>query len=1040
MASVAEIVLKTRDDASATIRRVASDLRTLDAGAGKVIRLHVQGDAAGVQRHATALGSAERSAQRLESAQIALARTSGNYRGALAQIDAAIDRAAGDELRLTNLQRARIGVVQQLERAQEKAARTGFMGGTKPAMPAGAGALGGIASLASGLGLAVGASEMLQFGISAVQAANSLERTQATVLALSGSQAKYNEVLALAREGQSKYGGTLQQNLTGLGALVNLSNRSGVSLASLDNIARRLATVDPLAGIEGANIALKEFFTGQGAQSVASLAARFELPKAALRALTAEGITTEQKLAGLDAALNQMGITNEVLSNALTTNAAKYTQMGAAADTAKTAVGGFLSQLALPAVGVATAFLTGLSDSLGGVHTRLVEANTSLVASGGSYTAYVAGVQAANTAHGDLTNKLTALTAAQYAATQALVANGVPATQALANVQNLGFLHQFLAQAVGASGQTLAAQAPQLLALAAASDQNRIAIEILTQGYIAGEVTAEAFRISIANLTTFQLAHRDATIAVADAHDRNAIAMNANFGATLGLTGAAAGLTAAQYEEYQSSQLSAAQTYVAAEAKRQLDADARNAADAMNLSGAAAINAGNALIASGGARNAAIGQYLLLAEAAREATRAQGQAAAEADHRAGERSGGKFDTAARQRNAHNAARTIEAERIRVQKEAEAAARASARPVPGAAAHNSAQTRADTAGQTDQQELAYWQNKIKSMKAGSTEYLNAQAKIKNLQARIANGSTSGASSANDLANARERADLAGLDTAGELAYWKNKLASLKQGSAEYFNALAKVKDLEARLKDERERDTTKSGTDAARDAEELRKAQEALMSNEEKLAAARQRLAGGNLPEVDRLELMKQIRDLEKEVSNEQEKQRKSALDAQLAAIDDRKQRREEAKQLAQAQRVLSSSSASEEQKAAARDVLERIPLEQQKRAMEIAEKQADARGASAAATAPKTNAEFSTQPVGARTALDGTPTPVTIDQPTLPPLPPQVIAGMLQQSITINAYLQMPDGSTAASGTVTGTFVDRNPIADLRVALRQGRT
>ena len=52
--------------------------------------------------------------------------------------------------------------------------------------------------------------------------------------------------------------------------------------------------------------------------------------------------------------------------------------------------------------------------------------------------------------------------------------------------------------------------------------------------------------------------------------------------------------------------------------------------------------------------------------------------------------------------------------------------------------------------------------------------------------------------------------------------------------------------------------------------------------------------------------MKQIPDLEEDVSNEQEKQRRAAIDAPLAAIDDRKQRREEAKEIAAAQRVLAS--------------------------------------------------------------------------------------------------------------------------------------
>lgn len=85
----------------------------------------------------------------------------------------------------------------------------------------------------------------------AIAAGNQLEKTQALTEALSGSSARYAEVLALAQNNQQKFGGSLQENLESLSGFVNLSNRTKVSLEDLNNIARRLAIVDPVQGFKG---------------------------------------------------------------------------------------------------------------------------------------------------------------------------------------------------------------------------------------------------------------------------------------------------------------------------------------------------------------------------------------------------------------------------------------------------------------------------------------------------------------------------------------------------------------------------------------------------------------------------------------------------------------------------------------------------------------------------------------------------------------------------------------------------------------------
>ena len=109
----------------------------------------------------------------------------------------------------------------------------------------------------------------------------------------------------------------------------------------------------------------------------------------------------------------------------------------------------------------------------------------------------------------------------------------------------------------------------------------------------------------------------------------------------------------------------------------------------------------------------------------------------------------------------------------------------------------------------------------------------------------------------------------------------------------------------------------------------------------------------NSPKSERLEAVKQIRDLEKQIGEEQEKARRAALDAEKARIDNRQERRKEDKERAQAERVLASNSTSEAQKAAARDRLAEIDIDRRIRAEEIARKQQEA-GIPPGALAPGT--------------------------------------------------------------------------------------
>ena len=219
MPSIAEIVLRARDEASDDIRRVATNLRSLDrAATGETIKL-------GGTRGLTALPQQARGGTK------------------------ALDRMAGSAL-----------------------------------------------SLASGFGVATSIAEFAQLGVSAVQSANSLERTQATVQALAGSTAAYAQVLALARANQDRFGGSLQSNIEGLGGMLVMAKSTGASLADLDNISRKLAFKSPEQGGVGARTAVSELLSNEGSAATMSLARRFEIPPNLLAPLEQAGLSATEKL------------------------------------------------------------------------------------------------------------------------------------------------------------------------------------------------------------------------------------------------------------------------------------------------------------------------------------------------------------------------------------------------------------------------------------------------------------------------------------------------------------------------------------------------------------------------------------------------------------------------------------------------------------------------------------------------------------------------------------------------------------------------
>lgn len=279
---------------------------------------------------------------RLQAAQGDSAAAAATLRGALAGVNS------------ESIQGVRIRT--QLAGVEKRVAAEAA--GTKSALQQLQGTAAGLGSALGALGFAGGVAALGSFAVEAGRTAIELERTEAVMRQLSGSQARYAAIVKLAQGNQQLFGGSLNSNLQPLNALLQLSNRTGAELQNLNNISQLLLASSPGKAFSDASFSLSEFLSNNGAEAALSLADQFNLNKQALSALAAEGTTAEQRLAGLQAILAEQGVTSETLTASLTDNARAYNALGAEIETLTTSAGS----------GIADAFseaATGLSRLLG---------------------------------------------------------------------------------------------------------------------------------------------------------------------------------------------------------------------------------------------------------------------------------------------------------------------------------------------------------------------------------------------------------------------------------------------------------------------------------------------------------------------------------------------------------------------------------------------------------------------------------------------------------------------------------------------------
>lgn len=304
------------------------------------------------------LRSADAAAQRSQNETIQLSAAYGRLAAALGQPAAGASQLRATLESLTGVEtRQAVAIQTQIARLDQQAQKLREVGQAGNQGVSGLTQLGSAASqlntLLGAAGFAVGAQQILSFGVEAGKSAISLSRVENALLKLSGSQAAYANVVAIARQQQALFGGTLEENLSDLTSFTVLARSSGSELNSLVDLAQRLATFDPGQGLRGASAALRELLSG----NPNALAARFELPKAALAAIKDESATTAQRLEVLNQVLNQAGITSALVSESVSKEAQAYNLLGAAIDNAKNKLGAFLAAKAAPAAAGAAGLL-----------------------------------------------------------------------------------------------------------------------------------------------------------------------------------------------------------------------------------------------------------------------------------------------------------------------------------------------------------------------------------------------------------------------------------------------------------------------------------------------------------------------------------------------------------------------------------------------------------------------------------------------------------------------------------------------------------
>ena len=271
----------------------------------------------------------------------------------------------------------------------------------------------GIQGLLGAAGISLGAGALIQGGIAAGQYSVAVRQTEGVLRQLSGSQERYNELTGIAAANQRLFGGSLAENYAPLTGVLALANQTGASLSQLNGVTQLLLAKAPGKSAGDAFFGLGEFLSGKGAEAALSISDQFNLNKAAVAALAAEGVSAEQRLKGLTQLLAEQGVSSATLTARLTEQGVAYNEAGAVSDRLKLQVGDLVANGLTPAARGFTIAADAASDFI----TRVQAARKALEDQG-------AGVAQASGSYAEYTARIDRVNAAQQAANSAISAMG----------------------------------------------------------------------------------------------------------------------------------------------------------------------------------------------------------------------------------------------------------------------------------------------------------------------------------------------------------------------------------------------------------------------------------------------------------------------------------------------------------------------------------------------------------------------------------------------------------------------------------------
>lgn len=271
---------------------------------------------------------AERQTQRM-------LQTTNTYQSTLGKVDTAQDRMtraiSRTDKALDHAKRTSVATRTEFERLNRTSLGGGNGGGISGALSSVTASAGAAGAAVAGIGFA--------FQIAAAQARFLMNTTKAVARTLY-SFSKYSIINAAdlefsvvgynamfgpkarkqadeffahlkVRANKSLYG--MQDFVDSARSLIPVSKDVDL-LKKMTNMAERLAVVDPIQGLSGATLALREYF---GGKDVTSLAERFELPRKVLNEW--KNLPIEQQIKHLDKYLEKVGIGNALITEAADT-------------------------------------------------------------------------------------------------------------------------------------------------------------------------------------------------------------------------------------------------------------------------------------------------------------------------------------------------------------------------------------------------------------------------------------------------------------------------------------------------------------------------------------------------------------------------------------------------------------------------------------------------------------------------------------------------------------------------------------------------